>query len=280
MNNRLKRVTQIMLVALALGGVMQLGTALASAGMFKFGEEPAVALAATSAAETSQLSDNLSAPASNESPAITSYAQWLDAFHVHETLQQELSEWMADGHKRSDMMIGFTFLYHQYGMMSELLPMVEAREAGASWAELFSDYVDEHGAFEPRAFDMNELESLTSSSSLSADDIMIADRISFVSGESVKELLALKLETNKAWQDIATERSIVNGSSELPRVQITEKQFALYSDESFSEDRVAQGFVLANKLGTAPEAVIASMKEGHSETEILAEALEAQYESY
>lgn len=279
MNNRLKKVTQIILVALALGGVMQLGTALASTGLFKLEEKPVVALAATTAAEAPELSQEVSVPASIDLPVITTYSQWLDAFQVHESLRQELSEWMEEGHERADIMIGFTFLYHQYGIMDELLLMVEAREAGASWEELFRDYAQEHPAFEPRAFDMNELESLTSSS-LSTDDIMIADRISFVSGDSVKELLTIKLESNMNWQDIATERNIVNGSTELPRVQITEKQFALYSDESFPEDRVAEGFVLANKLGADPEAVIASLKEGHSETEIMAEALNAQYETY
>lgn len=249
MSIKLRTITKILLVILALAAVFQIGTALAESGLFGGEDKP-------------------------------TYEQWLAAYEVHEKFKQQLEQLTQAGHSRSDLMTGFEFLYHQYGTIEQLEPLVAQKEKGSSWAALFSDYMNNHAPFEPRAFDSEQLESMTAGASLTADDIMIADRISYVSGDPVKELLDIKLESGQGWQSIAAERNIVNGSSVLRRVQITKEQMALYATDAFSGERVAEAFVLADKIGSEAEEIVASMKAGSTETAIMAKQLADKYESY
>lgn len=248
MNRRFKRITKILLIVLVLGGAIQIGTVLADSVFSK--------------------------------SSVMSYEEWLDVYEIHPDFRNELDRLQAAGHKRSDLMTAYVYLYHQYGQMKELLPMVEAIEKGSSWAKQFENYEKQHTPFAPRAFDMTELENLTSSANLSTDDIMIADRISFVSGDSVKTVLTSKLEAGLGWQEIAAQREILNGSSALPRVEVTEDNIAAYVTASFSDQQVVEGYVLAQKLGKKPDDVISLMKNGMKESAIMAKFLQSQYASY
>lgn len=249
MSTKVKTIAKIVLVVLALAGVLQIGTVLAQSGLFGGEDKP-------------------------------TYEQWLAAYEVHDKFSRQLDQLAQAGHRRSDLMIGFEFLYHQYGTIEQLEPLVAQKENGASWVALFSDYMNNHAPFEPRAFDSEQLESMTAAASLTADDIMIADRISYVSGDSVKDLLDIKLESGQSWQLITADRNIVNGSSVLPRVQITEEQMALYTTDTFNGERVAEAFVLAHKIGSEAEETVAAMKAGSTEMAIMAKALADKYASY
>jgi hypothetical protein len=249
MTTKAKTIAKILIIVFVLGGVLQIGSALAQSGFF-----------GGAGGQT--------------------YEKWLTAYEVNDKFKQELDRLIQEGHRRSDLMIAYEFLYHQYGTFADLEEIVSQKENGPLWAEIFAGYTDKHELFEPRAFDTDYLESLTTGSNVTSDDIMIADRISFVSGDSAEELLSVKLESGQSWNGLATERNILNGSSTLPRVQITQEQMALYGTDTFPEDRVAEAFVLANKIGAEPEAIVAAMKAGSNEAAIMAEALVDKYAPY
>jgi 3-hydroxyisobutyrate dehydrogenase-like beta-hydroxyacid dehydrogenase len=55
---------------------------------------------------------------------------------------------------------------------------------------------------------------------------------------------------------------------------------ALYATDAFSGERVAEAFVLADKIGSEAEEIVAAMKAGSTETAIMAKQLADKYESY
>ncbi|WP_127533295.1 hypothetical protein [Paenibacillus kobensis] len=245
MSNRIKKLTVILLAVAVFAGLLQLGTALAQSGLFGGSK--------------------------------VDYKDWLAEYDVHDKFAQRLDQLANAGHSRSDLMVGYAFLYDQYGTIEQLEPLVAMKEGGKSWSAVFDDYLQKHAPFQPRSFEPGQLESLTPE--LSSDDIMIADHIAYATGEPIMNVIKLRLEKGSNWKEIAAERDIVNGSSTIPRVQITEAQMNKYATASFGEERVAEAFVLAGKLGQEPGETVAAMKAGRSETAIMAAEWTALYGS-
>ncbi|GIO14792.1 hypothetical protein J19TS2_43470 [Cohnella xylanilytica] len=205
------------------------------------------------------------------------YEQWLSSMQVHDKFKLELERLSQQNHSRSDLMIAYTFLFYEYGQIKELEPMVVKKESGIPWDTVFTEYLNAHEKFEPRTFDTEYLEGLTTTSRVTADDIMIADRLSFASGEPLKTLISDKMESGQSWGDIAVELGIVNGSETLPRVQITADQMEQFVTDEFPEERVAEAFVLAQKVYAEPKDVVAKMKGGRSESFIMAEFWSSEF---
>ncbi|WP_334078046.1 hypothetical protein [Paenibacillus sanfengchensis] len=249
MSHRTKHVVVVLLVVLLLGGLVQLGRVLAQGGLL--GAAPK-----------------------------QSYEEWLNEFDVHDKFRAELERLRGEQHSRRDLMVAYTFLYYQYGKIDELEPLVKRKEGGDSWAKVFADSLKDHDGFVPRTYDTKYLESLTSAANISADDIMIADRLSFVTGEPMDSMLSAKLESGKKWKDIAAELGIVNGSSALPRVEITAAQLEKFSTTTFPQEKVAEAFVLSQKVGLKPQEVVSQMKAGRTQTDIMAKAWAGRYSSY
>lgn len=242
-----KKIILILLAVIALGGIMQIGSALAQSGWFTSSSKP-------------------------------SYEEWLNTLDVHDKFKVELDQLKAS-HAQGDLMTAYTFLYYQYGIFDQLEPIVKQKEDGASWKSVFSEYLEQHHAFVPRTYDTNELENLTSSASITSDDIMVADRLSFVSGQPMKGLLAAKLESGTSWKDAAADLNIVNGASSLPRVEVTAEEISQYATGKFPQEKVIQAFVLSQKVGLEPKDVVSKLKDGRSETEIMATAWSGLFSS-
>lgn len=240
MKLKAKKMVIILLAIVVSGVVLQFGSVLAQSGWFGGSSKP-------------------------------TYEEWLTSLDVHDKYKAEL-ERLDESHDRADLMVAYTFLFYQYGKIDQLEPLVKQREDGASWENVFLDYRKLHKAFVPQTFDTQYLESLTSAATINSDDIMIADRLAFVSRISVKEIFSSKLEGGKGWKDIAAELNIVNGSSSLPRVEITAEQLGQFTTKEFPEDKVAEAFVLAQKVGMESKDVVSKMKEGRSEANIMATA--------
>lgn len=240
MKLKAKKLVFILLAIAISGVVLQLGSVLAQSGWFGGSSKP-------------------------------TYEEWLTSLDVHDKFKAELQR-LDEKHDRGDLMVAYTFLFYQYGKIDQLEPLVKQRENGVSWEKVFTEYQNKHKAFVPQTFDTQYLESLTSAAAINSDDIMIADRLSFVSGVSVKEMLSSKLENGKIWKDIAAELNVVNGSSSLPRVEITADHLSQFTTKEFPEDKVAEAFVLAQKIGMEPKDVVSKMKTGRSEANIMAAA--------
>ncbi|MCG7408436.1 hypothetical protein MH117_13480 [Paenibacillus sp. ACRRX] len=206
------------------------------------------------------------------------YKDMLAELDVHDKFKREIDKLVGKGYDLSDLMVAYEFLYQSYGRMQELEALVKQQDSGKSWEHVFKDYNKSHKPFVPRAFDTDYLESLMKTNGLTSDDIMIADRIGFVSAKAFKDILIAKLETQNSWKEIAAEHNIVNSSSTLPRVPVTQEELSKFTSASkLTEERVTEAIVLAKKIGKTPQQVISSMKSGQSEEAILADGYVEKY---
>lgn len=208
---------------------------------------------------------------------IASYDAFLQAFGVQSVYKKEIDRLVADGNSLSDVLVAYDFLYQNYGAESDLEPIVSKRTSGQAWEQIFTDYDGTHKAFQPRSFDPDQLEKLTSASDISSDDIMIADRVSFQTGEPFDQIIKKRISSGE-WGGVFVEYKILHNGGQLPRVQITADQLRKYVQPgTFSEAQVTQAFVIARKTDQQPEQVIDLMQKGASEEAILAQGLEQKY---
>lgn len=208
----------------------------------------------------------------------TKYKQLLVTLDVHEKFKQEIERLIMAGHRLQDLLIAYDFLYQNFGKMQDLESLIKQKEAGKPWEALFTAYNTSHTEFVPRAFDPDYLEGLMKMPGFTSDDVMMADRVSFVSGKPVKDLIAAKLESQRNWKDVTAELDILHGTSTLPRVQITAQQLSKFAKPgAFTEEQVAEAFVLAQKIGKSPETVIEKMKTGLTEEAIMADGYMEKY---
>lgn len=270
----MKKISRALVILLALGALFQIGSVLAQ----------------TLSAEPSSTSDPVNTDISqvvldklNETdPAlydqnVNILINLLLTLNVHERFKQEIERLILEGHTLPDLLIAYEFLYQSFGHMQELESMVSQKETGKTWATVFAEYKKSHKEFIPRAFEPDYLESLTTTSGFTPDYVMLADHLSFVSGTPVNDLIALKLESQISWKQIAADLDILHSASTLPRVQITEEQLTRFATGTFTDQQVAEAFVLAQKLAETPETVIRQMKAGKTEEAIMAESYIEKY---
>ncbi len=204
------------------------------------------------------------------------YKYFLVTLEVSPQLQSFVEDLLVEGYQLGDMMSAYDFLYQEYGTGEELKTLLKAQKEGRPWASLFKDYLQEN-IFVPRVFDTAYLEKLTQTPGIGSDDIMIADRIAHKTGEDFEGLIHRKLE-GESWQEITTGLNILNGSAQLPRVQVTQEKLVAYAATGLQEDQVVEALVLANKLGFSEEAVIELVKGGQSREVILAAGYQEKYQ--
>lgn len=209
---------------------------------------------------------------------VSNYKQALVAYRVPLKLQQAIENRIRDGYRLPDIMIGYAFLYPRFGTVEHLNAMLDRRSNGDSWTAIFTDFNREQPAFSPRNFESEQLEQLMNTPSLSADDIMIADRLSFVTGKSIDDIL-LQKQSIPHWYPVTSDAGVLFTADELPRVQMTSEQLQKFMKETgWTEDRVTAAFVTADQLGQEPDAVIGKLKAGDSEEAIAAAVYEAKYQ--
>lgn len=209
------------------------------------------------------------------------YKRLLAGLHVHDTYRGKLDELLAGGTKASEVLTAYEFVYRQFGSFADMENLLALRQTGRNWSQLFAAYLRETKAFVPQAFDSEYLETLLKSPRLTADDIMIADQISFKTGKPFKELINKKLEeADSGWREQCAAAGLLFSGAALPRVSVTEEQLKKYTEAGImSEEQVVEVFVLANKLGEPPEAVIAKLKGGSTEAELYEHAYASKYSS-
>lgn len=237
-----------------------------------------------SAVEAIELSDAVVEGLKRSNPQgyeqdVTHYKRLLAGLHVHETYRVKLDELLASGAKASEVLTAYEFAYRQFGSFADMESLLALRQTGRSWSQLFAAYLGETKTFVPQAFDSDYLETLLKSPRLTADDIMIADHISFRTGKPFKELINVKLEeAESGWSEQCAAAGLLFSGTALPRVSVTEEQLKKYTEAGvMSEEQVVEGFVLANKLGELPEAVIAKLKGGSTEADLYEQAYASKY---
>jgi ribosomal protein L12E/L44/L45/RPP1/RPP2 len=161
--------------------------------------------------------------------------------------------------------------------MEDLQSMLDKQLNGESWKDIFTAYNRNHPEFTPRSFESDLLEKLMNKPNLSADDIMIADRLSFVTGKQFEEIVEQK-QTVSHWYEITSVAGILFSADKLPRVQITSEQLRKYKSQTdWSDDRITAAFVVANQVGQEVATVIEKLKGGYSVEAVFAEVYEAKH---
>lgn len=274
-----KRISSAFVIILVVAIVVQLGSVLAENGLPWGSSEETTVESDTVNTTISEDTINklIETNASQAESQESLFQSMLVSLNVHEKFKEEIERLVVEGYALSDLLIAYDFLYQNFGTIDELEDLVEKKESGRTWESVFTEYNKEHEAFEPRSFDPAYLEQLSKIPTITPDDIMLADRISFVSDTSVEKIMTEKLESQKSWKQIAAELDVVHSASTLPKVQISEEQMAKFVSDTFKEEQVAEAFVLAQKLGETPETVVVQMKAGKSEEAIMAQGYTEKY---
>lgn len=196
---------------------------------------------------------------------------------VHPSFQSEIERLVMANYPIQDVLIAYEFLYDRFGAVKDLMRLAEEKRGGAAWSEIFAAYDAAHPAFAPRAFDSAYLEKLLATPDVTADDVMIADRVSFHTGKPVEELFETKAQQSLAWKELNAQLGILYSAPELPRVQVTAELLAKHTANGLTEEQATAALVLAHKTETPAETVVEWMGAGLSEGDIFARIYEARY---
>lgn len=279
---KIKTMSKVLAIVLALSALLQTGYTLLSIVQAQTAASAGGTEAAVNIDIPQDVLDKLkSSDPSHYDTNLANYKKLLVALDVHGKFKREIERLILEGHRLPDLLIAYEFLNQNYGKMQDLETMVKFREAGKTWDAVFTGYNKDHAAFVPRSFDSDYLEGLMKTPGFTPDDIMIADRLAFVSGKPVKDLIAGKLESQNSWKEIAADLDILHSASALPRVQITAQQLKQYTvPGTFAEAKVTAAFVLAQKIGKSPETVIGKMQAGMTDEAIMAESYIETYDKF
>ena len=208
---------------------------------------------------------------------ITNYETLLKTLEVQTAFQNEIERLLRAGHQLPDLLTAYTFLNNSFGQIGSLEQLSAQKKSGQSWEQIFRAYNTSHPAFVPRSFEPEYLEKLMQSALVNTDDIMLADRVSFVSGQNVKDMIMKRME-GMSWKAINEELGIVNSQSSIPRVQVTKEQIDQYTAAyGLTQQQVVEAFVMAQKLGENAEDMIKKVKAGYNEEKIYAESYGKKY---
>jgi hypothetical protein len=154
------------------------------------------------------------------------------------------------------------------------------KESGTAWETVFQSYRKGRAVFTPRSFDSDYLEQLLATPNFTADDVMIADHVSFVAGISVQDVVTARLQAG-SWQEYDAKQGLLFSSTQLPRVQVAQEQLAKYEALThWTDERIVEAMVLAGKTGLKPDDVVSQLMNGATEEAVYAAGCQAKYYTY
>lgn len=202
---------------------------------------------------------------------------FIATYSIQDKFVTEINRLIEEGYQLCNIQIVYSFLNDKYGKMSSLEQLLKSHKEELSWSKIFQEYTKNNPEFTPRTFDFKKLHQLMSSSLITTDDIMIADRISFVTEEDFFTILMRKVE-GESFKTINEEYEILNSQETLLKIQITNEQIAYYIKKySINQDQVIEAFVLANKFNVKPLEVIKMICNGDNQEKIYANILQKLY---
>lgn len=205
------------------------------------------------------------------------YKEMIVLLNVHDNYKNDIENMVENGKKITDILIAYTFLNETYGKAAQIGALVNKKEAGASWFDIFKQYNTENQAFTPQSFDFDYLESLMKQAGITNDDIMIVDRVSQSTGAAFEDVIDQKTQ-GQSWKEVNAGYGIVNGQESIPRVSITHDQLKKHTAGGvLSEEQVTETLVTAYKLGLEEQVAIDRVKAGYTVERLFAEALEQKY---
>ncbi|WP_027629857.1 hypothetical protein [Ruminiclostridium cellobioparum] len=207
---------------------------------------------------------------------LNNYKQLLELLNVHVKFKNEIERLIKKGKKLPDILIAYSFLNDCYGGMEDIEKLVDKKEAGKKWPDIFKEYFKNNPEFVPRDFESDYLERLLDSGT-NQDTIMIADRVSQKAKVEIDTLISKK-QAGESWRLINAEYGIVNGLEKSPHLSVTRTQLTKYTTQTnLSEKEVINALTIGTKLGKSADSVLNSVKKGLSKEEIYAMAFEEKY---
>lgn len=217
-----------------------------------------------------------------------SYKRALVEFGVPEDLQMKMVSKLDQGFDIPDILTAYELLYKSYGTWSQLEEVLDGNKKGERWDRLINQYEGESGGFIPTTFPPGYLEALMEDRSITADDVMMADRIAQnekikLGGENTGEMerfeyvMGLKKQGNR-WKDIKQSLGMINREESTPRISITAEEAGEYlKDETLTQDQVVDALVTAKVCGLQPREVIEKTKAGVSQAAITRQYYDEKY---
>ena len=207
---------------------------------------------------------------------LNNYKQLLELLNVHVKFKNEIERLIKKGKKLPDILIAYSFLNDCYGGMEDIEKLVDKKEAGKKWPDIFKEYFKNNPEFVPRDFESDYLERLLDSGT-NQDTIMIADRVSQKAKVEIDTLISKK-QAGESWRLINAEYGIVNGLEKSPHLSVTRTQLTKYTTQTkLSEKEIINALTIGTKLGKSADSVLNSVKKGLSKEEIYAMAFEEKY---
>lgn len=207
---------------------------------------------------------------------LNNYKQLLELLNVHVKFKNEIERLIKKGKKLPDILIAYSFLNDCYGSMEDIEKLVDKKESGKKWPDIFKEYFKNNPEFVPRDFGSDYLERLLESG-IDQDIIMIADRVSQKTKVEIDTLISKK-QAGESWRLINAEYDIVNGLEKSPHLSVTRTQLTKYTTQTqLSEKEVINALTIATKLGKSADSVLNSVKKGLSKEVIYAMAFEEKY---
>lgn len=208
---------------------------------------------------------------------LTNYKNMLVKLNVHKKFQDELERLLKEEKMLADILIAYEFLNDSYGKLEDVLILINDKEEKESWSAVFKEYNRNNPEFIPQAFESGYLENLMKTSSLTADDIMIADRVSQKVNKPFKDIINERI-SGASWKRINAEFDVVNGDSFLPHVPVTREQISKYTESGhLTEQQVVEALVIVNKMKRPEAFIIEKVREGMEKEDIYALCYEEKY---
>jgi hypothetical protein len=212
----------------------------------------------------------------NEKGNLAMYKKMAAEFEIPLKYEDAISQMLKKKYKLNEIMTAFDYLYQNYGLISELEPLLADYKNLNSWTQVFEKYNAAHKEFVPKDFSLELLQKLTKAG-MSSDDIIIADRLSQKSLSTFEELITMR-ENGKTWRDINIGLGVVNVSGKLLRVTVTNSQIKKYMDATgLSRSRVMEAFVLAEKMDMNIDDIIDKFSNNEKKEKIYDECYSEKY---
>jgi hypothetical protein len=213
----------------------------------------------------------------NSDKHLNDYKKLLESLQVPDNFRREIEKYMKNGRNVSDVLTAYEFINDNYGDIKELGDIIDKKSKGKAFKDLFKEYNSSHKEFVPTDFKPGYLEDLMKTPGITADDIMIADRISQKGSQKFEDLIEMRKQ-GKTWMEINSGLGILNTSDKLAHIAITKLQVKNYMDQTgLKEDQVLDALVLAGKLDKDNDEIVNKVKAGEKKEDILAEAYDEKY---
>ncbi len=208
---------------------------------------------------------------------INNYKNLLIELDVHQFFKDRIEELLKAGHKLSDILISYEFLNDSFGELKDLETLMFEKESGKDWKTIFKAYNDRNPEFVPSSFEPEHLEKLMSIPEITADDIMIADRVAQKLGKPISDIINHRVD-GMSWKNINAGYGVLNAQAGIPHVSVTPEQIDKYTEDGMEREKVILAFVIAMKMEKDPNEIIEKIRSGETKEQIYATYYLQKYE--